>query len=259
MSIVKRAVVITDLTRMKPPRVCVGGYFLDEKTCVRPVIPHEGITEEFLFSNGALVIKPFAVVEFDFIRHIPDPPHTEDWEIDPDYHRLIREQLLKDEQKEFLKRLVEKDQSISMIFGSNLHRDNGTPYVLYGEGERSLGTIRPKDVQYVKYAPNSSGKWDYRITFIGHDEGNDAFNLPITDLAYRNYCDHERSVKRVDPKAITLHLKTRFNHMETYFRVGLARRFPNRFPNHCYLQITGIYTFPDYLQGRNFTDFPVST
>jgi hypothetical protein len=28
-----------------------------------------------------------------------------------------------------------------------------------------------------------------------------------------------------------------------------------KFPERCYLQITGIYTFPDYLKGRTFIDF----
>jgi hypothetical protein len=43
----------------------------------------------------------------------------------------------------------------------------------------------------------------------------------------------------------------------TLLRIGLARLW-EKFPDRCYLQITGIYTFPDYLRGRTFTDFVIS-
>ena len=39
---------------------------------------------------------------------------------------------------------------------------------------------------------------------------------------------------------------------EVYLRLGLARAYPK---NQCYLQVTGVYSFPDYLDGRNFADF----
>ncbi|MGI6627904.1 MAG: hypothetical protein ACOX4K_06115 [Bacillota bacterium] len=39
-----------------------------------------------------------------------------------------------------------------------------------------------------------------------------------------------------------------------FFRIGLARGW-SRYPDRCYLQITGVYTFPDYLDGKCFADF----
>jgi hypothetical protein len=39
-----------------------------------------------------------------------------------------------------------------------------------------------------------------------------------------------------------------------YLRIGLARGWDEQ-PDRCYLQITGIYTFPDYLAGKTFDDF----
>jgi hypothetical protein len=47
-----------------------------------------------------------------------------------------------------------------------------------------------------------------------------------------------------------------FNQRTTFLRIGLARLW-ERYPDRCYLQVTGIYTFPDYLRGRTFTDFVV--
>jgi len=40
-----------------------------------------------------------------------------------------------------------------------------------------------------------------------------------------------------------------------YLRIGLARHW-KRFPDRCFLQITGVYSFPDYLGGRCHADFP---
>lgn len=44
---------------------------------------------------------------------------------------------------------------------------------------------------------------------------------------------------------------------DVYLRIGLARGW-DKLPDRCYLQITGIYTFPDYLGGREFVDFAPS-
>jgi hypothetical protein len=37
-------------------------------------------------------------------------------------------------------------------------------------------------------------------------------------------------------------------------RIGLARGW-ERHPDRCYLQITGVYTDPDYLSGHCYADF----
>jgi len=41
---------------------------------------------------------------------------------------------------------------------------------------------------------------------------------------------------------------------EVFLRIGLARGW-DMYPDRCFLQITGIYSFPDYLDGRTFADF----
>ena len=99
----KQQIAITDLTRMQKPEVCIAGYARDG-TCIRPVIPFKGIGEWFLHKDDRLIIQPFAVVELDFLRRTPEAPHTEDWEIDRLYRRLVTDQL-PDEKKQ---RLLEK-------------------------------------------------------------------------------------------------------------------------------------------------------
>jgi hypothetical protein len=37
-------------------------------------------------------------------------------------------------------------------------------------------------------------------------------------------------------------------------KIGLARGWDEH-PARCYLQITGVYTFPDFLKSKTFADF----
>ena len=243
----KRQIVITDLTRMREPNVCVAGYAKDW-TCIRPVVPFRGIAEWFLRKDEHLVIRPFAVVEFDFLRPVPEAPHTEDWEIDRFHRKLITAQL--PEEKKL--RLLEKTQSDSVaeIFGAEIHDDRGY-YVKTREGDRSLGTVRPAELTHLIYEPRDSGKWDYRIVF--KDQAAQTYRLAVTDLTYRHYLDYSRAQLNYPLDELIPRLTQLFNQRTTFLRIGLARHW-DEFPDRCHLQITGIYTFPDYLDGRTFAD-----
>ena len=244
----KQQIAITDLTRMQKPKVCIAGYARDG-TCIRPVIPFQGIGEWFLRKDDRLIIRPFAVVELDFLRRVPESPHTEDWEIDRLHRRLVTPQL-PDEKKQ---RLLEKTarDSVAEIFGADIHDDFGF-YVKAGDGKRSLGTIRPAEVVGLFYEPQDSGTWDYRIVF--KDQAAQTYRLAITDLTYRHYLDYGR-VELNHPLDDTIARLTRFfNQRTTFLRIGLARGW-EKYPDRCYLQVTGIHTFPDYLRGRTYTDF----
>jgi hypothetical protein len=244
-----RSVIITDVTRMKPPRVCIAGYFESDLKPVRPTILFEGIKEEFLYQEGELIIKPFSIVEFRFLRHEPDPPHTEDWVIDPNYKRLVG-RIEVEERIDFLEKI--KDQCIEKIFGADIyHAEEGGYYVKKGEGARSLGTIIPCQISYISYRELEQAKWDYRITLV--DQCGKEYRLPITDLEFRKHCDHRRVIGE-HPDKIALGLKERFNRCKLYLRIGLARGW-ERFPERCYLQITALYSFPDYLEEKDFNDF----
>ncbi len=93
--------------------------------------------------------------------------------------------------------------------------------------------------------------WDYRLTFT--DPRGDTYRLKITDLTWQYYCQSLRNEKR-DPAKIALELTTILQKRDVFLRIGLARGW-KEYPDRCYLQITGIYTFPDYLNGKTFADF----
>jgi hypothetical protein len=251
----KEKVIITDVTRMGEPRVCVAGYLERSHDCVRPVFsPWSGPTEEWLSIDGQVVVRPFSVVELDLKEKNPSPPHTEDWIIDSTY-RVKRGMLTPIQQNAFLTRI--EDRSVESIFGATINREPGfehlSAYVKFGEGKRSLGTIRPKTLGEVCYREKvEEGKLDYRIAFT--DQTGEEYRLAVTDLAFRRFLEHTTLVKGKSRDEAAQLLAATLRGSRMFLRIGLARSW-KEYPDRCYLQITGVYSFPDYLEGRCFADF----
>jgi Dual OB-containing domain len=242
----KEALVITDLTRMQEGRVCIAGYNRNFE-CIRPVLPPPGIHESALYSRGSTIIFPFAVVEFDFTSHTPKPPHTEDRFFDPRYFRLV-DKLDEPQKQKILEQTV--FESVKDIFTTPIHSDLGF-YVIDGAGDRSMGTIQPRWIKQVIHELSPDGQWKYRLVF--RDKTDSEYRLTITDLAWRYFCDWQRS-KKIAVHEIAASLLKALRSGLTFIRIGLARGW-EKFPDRCYLQITGVYTFPDYLKGKIFSDF----
>jgi len=80
----------------------------------------------------------------------------------------------------------------------------------------------------------------------------------VTDLAFRTYLDYLRDRHAVPPMSVAHRLTTILRKNPVFLRIGLARGW-ERHPDRCYLQITGVYSFPDYLSGRCFADFAPAT
>ena len=251
-----REMIVTDVTRMRSPAVCLAGFFSDDGSPVRPVMPYQAgkrLTEDFLWAHEDLIVQPFAEVRLDFSAPVSDPPHTEDWEIDaracPELVRVLSPQ----ERWQFLR--AHLDPSVQAIFGAPVQDSR---YVCKGQGERSLGTILAREVYKLAYRhreyDDGEVKWDFRIWFM--DESGADFGLAITDLTFRDGCDHLRDRKGWEPDRVSEWL-TRFlssDQRDVYLRIGLARGW-EKYPDRCYLQVTGVYSFPDYLGGKTLADF----
>jgi hypothetical protein len=238
--------VITDLTRMYRGMVCIAGYNKD-LTCLRPISPAYGIPEHTLFDeHGTPIIYPFAVIHLDLLDPRPEPPHTEDIFFFTPSPRFLRKAR---DPRHLLEQTLSPD--LATLFEQPIHHDLGF-YVMAGQGPRSLGTIRPDAIIRVGYEPDPrSGAWDYRLTFT--DACGDIYRLKITDLTWQYYCSHQRTAHRT-PADIASTLTHLLQTREVYLRLGLARGW-KEYPDRCYLQITGLYTFPDYLDGKTFADF----
>ncbi len=236
----KTELVITDVTRMQEGRVCIAGYDRKKK-CVRPTLPPPGIHETSLYSKAKAMVFPFAVVEFDLLEPVPQPPHTEDWRYDPKSVRFVKK-LAEDERLETLKRLC--GAKVADIFGTRIFSDYGW-YVLEGKGERSLGTICPSQVLEVIYE-KVDGEWKYRLRFTDVEE---IYRLTVTDLAWRYCCDAEQRSGK-PPEKIADEFLSQLNAGQTFLRIGLARGW-SKFPGRCYLQITWLGEHSQILRPNN--------
>jgi len=247
---------ITDLTRMHGARVCLAGY-LPDRTCVRPVLP-KGILETWLqvpapwpmhWWRAPQLIRPFIAVEVNLRQRTPDPPHGEDWQITPNYQRIPFAVLAPERREDLLRSL--DDGAVAAIFQTPIQTGPGW-YVQAGTGARSLGTIMPQQVDRVRFTAKGEGKWDFRLSFT--DGVGERYTLAVTDLAFRHYLVHLATVEDRPPEDCAAALTETLQTTQVYIRIGLARPW-DRFPERCYLQITGVYSFPDYLGGRCHADF----
>jgi hypothetical protein len=242
--------VITDVTRMAGLRVCVAGYTRkggQPESCVRPLFRYGDITEQWLFSRIG-IIRPFSVVELDLLKHEPEKPHSEDWLIEPRL-RIVQESLSLDERLAFLQAI--EDSAVHSIFGAEIHRDRGW-FIQQGQGSRSLGTVHLASLSEVVYRQwSDSGKWAYRLAF--RDAAGEEYRLTVTDLAFRLYLDALRdngeSIGGI-ARSVGVALGSADR---VYLRIGLARGWAE-YPDRCHVQITGVYSFPDYLDGKCFAD-----
>ena len=238
----KTKIVITDLTRMYQGRVCIAGYN-HNRNCIRPVLPPPGIPEDSLFQNNHPIVYPFALVELDLLEPDSQPPHTEDFFFDPNSLHFIRQVHNREEVLHW-----SLFNTVEEIFAQPIHNDFSF-YVMECQGERSLGTLKPETIIEAVYEAGVEKTWDYRLKFA--DQAGNIYRLKITDLTWQYHCTHLRSAEHT-PIVIASELtKMLQSSDQVYLRIGLARGW-KKFPERCYLQITGIYTFPDYLQVKTF-------
>lgn len=243
----KTVLTITDVTRMGSPWVCVAGV-TDNRQTIRPEFPSGRISEQWLYQDQQPIIRPFARVHLDLIENRPDPPHCEDWVIQPERRNFLGV-LDENEKYSFLEKIV--DPSVDRIFGAEIQRDIGFN-IREHEGNRSLGTIRGRFITHITLWEKVDHRLDYRIEFV--DQENSIYSLSVTDLSIRYFVDYERG-NGADLRRIVANLENHLQRSEIFLRIGLARPTWSKYPHRCFLQVNGIYTFPDYLEGRCFADF----
>ena len=240
----KQELIITDLTRMSGGHVCVAGYAHNGQG-IRLAAPR--LHEVDIAVDGKPIAFPAAVVECDLIDHLPDPPHTEDFSFDPYSLQLLR-RLQGATWQAALDRLL--FGSVGDIFEQPITNDSGY-YIQDGNGARSIGTILPRGIAAATYSAGEDGTWTYRLGF--YDQAGQFYRLKITDLTLNAYCGSLRGPDH-EPKDIAARLTQLLKSRRVYLRIGLSRKWA-KFPGRCYLQLNGIYTFPDYLDGMTFADF----
>ena len=234
-------VIITDITRMGGELICIAGIGRKPDGSlvpVRPVPTFGYLTREFLVRPQYGRIKPFSVLQFDFLKSIQKAPHVEDRVLDPGNPRNAASMtmLTEKEQRELLEKT--RGASLEEIFGQNLV-DNR--FIYEGESGRSLGCMKVTAYRgpYVMF---EKLKIKIRIN-------NDYREYPITDLRLHKFIFEKAGEK--SPKDRAEKLRKHFRKSkEIYVRFGLARPFrhdKDEDPDprkKCYVQVNGIYSFP---------------
>jgi hypothetical protein len=224
-------IIITDLTRFSNPDiVCIAGINLETNKCIRP-LPY--IT---LKKCKELNILPGSKLDGIFSDNSDRGlPHIED----KNYQKLkLLGACSDDEFHQILQNTV--SQSISKGFDYTF-QEGGKVIPYTNPPLKSIITLKINANQ-IRIVKDSFNHGKIKLNFKDND-GKKFSYLPITDLGFYNY-----AMKHFDdfdfPKKINSYLDSQD---ELYLRVGLSGRYKSGDDRDGYwLQINGIYTFPNY-------------
>lgn len=244
--------IITDVTRMSNQRVCVAGV-TETGVTIRPIFDYQELEEDWLFKDGQAIIRPFALVELDLQdRNLKlRPPHTEDWVVDPHFKRFLGLINVNERLKLLNQTLA---PSVSQAFGAEIIHERGF-FVNLNQGDCSLRTIRPNSIDFVDHN-QFNGEFKYRIGFT--DQNRVSYALTVTDLSFRYFVDDLRERSKLSSYQLGLDLQRKLSQPNIFLRLGLGRAWhpdADHLRDRHYLQMNGVYTFPDYLDGKCFADF----
>ena len=244
----KQKLVITDLTQMPDwDKVCVVGI-TDSGETIRPVC-EKGFLKAYLYRNHRLTVFPGAIVELTVLADRAQPPHSEDKIIDPNSIQSLGQCNSKQWELTLGKNCF---NSIYDIFEGHLRYGK---WVAPGTQTRSIATLANPVINSVEIVEDG-GAVKSRLQFT--DTTNTQYFLPISDLAFRELCYMSIKRNKKSVSDVINYIAAKLQQTKrTYLRIGLARPWKNDYTGeeHCYMQITGIFTFPDYLGGKNFSNY----
>lgn len=247
--------VITDLTQMKEPQhVCLVGISRSGE-CLRPVdeVRERGIPEGLLFQGSTFLGRrkaiafPSAKVELDLHQLPVELPHQEDRGFDP---ASIRSQghCTDAEWEDALHK--GSFATMDQIFNGKVEYNK---FVMPGANTRSIGTLTRPQITGLQITPRSAKP---RLQF--KDATGQLLDLPVSDKTLWDLCYKAVKKENRDSAVVIEDLRNRWLKADRiYLRLGLARPFDQDGTTapRCYIQVTGLYTFPDYLNGKTWADF----
>jgi hypothetical protein len=200
-------ILVNHLTRMQPGYFCVAGLEANTPRHIRPVLRHGRLTIDLLSTGGG----PFDIgarVDLGPTTHAPHAPELEDHRFDPSStHRLSD-----DDPDAYWSTLDGVAQeSLEEIFGSALELWDESGTVDVGEGQASLGCLRPEKQPwlYVDHRGTVRMVLDYLIPSV---------DLSVNDM--RLYERDGRTPRRNLVDSVQRRLKAG---VEIILSVGLTR------------------------------------
>lgn len=217
--------VITDVTRMQPPNVCVAAAHRGGTIRLHNPQPKD----QWVKSIAGLV--PGDVVSVDWQRAQSLPPHTEDGTWDRSTF-VKRHRLTETELADLLS--ANAFRSVHDAFGAPWIRGTGGNAAFRpGKGARSLASILTRSVRVY---PHFEG---IRVDFI---DTQDAWTrVPLEDLIVRQ---HQKQCPTCASHLSHL-LANELQGSNAVLRVGLARQFQaGGHPSACWMQVNHIFLMP---------------
>jgi hypothetical protein len=226
-----RKVIITDLTRFSTPeKVCIAAIDIQTGECLRPM--------PYLESKkvAKLNIHPGAILEGEItLNASASNPHIED----ASYKNL--KYLGAASSKEF-KSILDQTLSSSVTTGFGIAFGDGQKHIPFEVPAKcSIITIkvspRSLHIHEDQYKP---GKIKASFT----DRAGQSFRyLSITDRGFFDYAK-----KHQDDGELSKVEKFILTQDEVYLRIGVGRRWKIGNKDGYWLQVNGIYTFPNFLE-----------
>lgn len=224
-------IIITDLTRFNQPAdVCTAGTETTSDACVRPM-PYLKMAR-----CVKLGILPGAILSGDFKPKTGlNGPHQEDAE----YSKL---RFVGPCSSDEFKGALTAGLFPSAEDGFEIELGNAQKHIPVGHTvQRSIITlaIKPKSIEIVEdgYKP---GKIKIHIT---DSSGRQFRYLPITDLGFHRYAEKHHAAK--DLAGLNTFIRKQ---PEVYVRLGLSRAHQIGAVNGYWMQVNGVYTFPDFIK-----------
>lgn len=222
-------IIITDLTRFdRADIVCTAGTDLATGRCLRPM-PYLQTA-----SCEQLNILPGAILEGEFVGVANlAGPHQED----ANYTRLRFAGPCTSDQ---FKVALGTGLYPSVEVGFRIQLAQGQKYVPVDHRlDRSIISLKiePGSIEVVEdtYKPG-------KIKIHFSDSSGRYFRFfPITDLGFHRYAERHRAAN--DLMALNSFIRRQ---REAYIRVGLSRAWNNGRVNGYWMQVNGVYTFPDF-------------
>lgn len=225
--------IVTDLTRFKKDDiVCTAVIDMETGACLRPMPYLESeMVKKFNMHPGAIIEGEIT------LQHNAQNPHVED----ADYQKL---NYLGPATNHDFKAVLDQTLSPSIAAGFNVNFADGQKYIPVGEQAAcSIVTVKisPSDLSIHEDNYNP-GKIKASIT-----DGDDRYYsyLPITDLGFHGY-----AMKHYQDGELTTLRRFIRSQDELYLRVGVGRRHKPQGSDKdgFWLQVNGIYTFPNFLE-----------
>jgi len=219
-------VFVNHLTRMAEDRICVAGIEAGGERDVRPITRRQDpLTRGLLKENGG----PFALgalVDIRDARPTPTHPETEDHWVWLDRLRAVG-QLSPEQYLDLIDAHCE--ETLEGVFGSALQRHGWTYAVDEGDGDASLGCLRPR--RRPRLEVNDRGRLRLRLA-----EADAAAFLAVTDL---RFFEADGDIRRELVEAVAARMR---RGVPVRVMVGLGRAWAKEDGDqrHHWLQVNGI-------------------